>query len=181
MVDAYRFRKIEVSDWLLSHLARRERPMALDPHAVFEGPQAEAYEKYVSENWDKMAPWEQQQARDFLIGSKHPRRVTPSTSLTAPSPRAFLNQVKVDHGHPELFWTIRAGWVCVGATLLLSPLIFGILGIVLGVYNAKKGEQETGVIQVGLTLLAAVVAILIFLAGQEILGGLMPNPAGPIH
>ncbi len=153
--------------------------MAIDPRAVYEGPQAEAYEKYVRENWDKLAPWEQQQAREFLVASKHPGRVAQPRPMIAPSPRTFLNDVKNDDSHPELVWKIRAGWVCVFATLLLSPALFGIIGIALGVYIAKKGDPETGILQIGLTLLAAVFAILIYLGFSEIVDGIMPNPAGP--
>ncbi|MFL5759182.1 MAG: hypothetical protein ACJ789_05550 [Thermomicrobiales bacterium] len=153
--------------------------MATDPHAVYEGPQAEAYEKYVRENWEKLAPWEQQQAREFMVGSKHPRRVSPSGAASPSLPKSFLNADKGDQRHPELVWTIKAGWVFIILALLLSPLLFGILGVGVGVYNAKKGEPETGVLQVGLTILAVVLAILIYLAGSEILGSFMPNPAGP--
>jgi hypothetical protein len=63
--------------------------------------------------------------------------------------------------------------------LLLSPLFFGIIGVGVGFYNAKKGETETGILQIGLTIMAAVVAILIFLGFSEIVNGLIPNPAGP--
>src|SRR3954451_9413349 len=114
--------------------ARRKRPMAIDPRAVYEGPQAEAYETYVRENWDKLAPWEQQQAREFLVGGKHPGRVGQTRATVPAAPKTFLNDAKKDDGHPELIWKIRAGWVCIFATLLLSPILFGIIGISLGVY-----------------------------------------------
>src|SRR3954454_9791696 len=120
--------------------------MAIDPQAMYDTPQAETYENYVRENWEKLAPWEQRQAREFLVGSKHPGRVGPPTATLVGSPQTFLNEVQNDNGHPELVWTIRAGWVCIFATLLLSPFLFGIIGVGVGFYNAKKGETELGIL-----------------------------------
>ena len=38
------------------------------------------------------------------------------------------------------------GWICTGTSLLLLPLVFGIIGIILGYLVRSRGDKEQGTI-----------------------------------
>jgi hypothetical protein len=152
-----------------------ETSVAADPKAIDDSPQTEAYERYVHENWDKLQPWEQQQAQAFLTSQQHGSDGVPR-GLTVPSSyQPFLNDVARPFEHPELYWTIKCGWACVIGTFI-SPAIFGPLGFFFGIYNFWKGDQDKGIIQVALSLLVFVVMMVMLMAGQEIMRKLIPGP-----
>ena len=38
------------------------------------------------------------------------------------------------------------GWICTGTSLLFLPLVFGIIGIILGYLVRSRGDKEQGTI-----------------------------------
>jgi hypothetical protein len=149
--------------------------VAADPNTLYDTPQAESYEKYIHENWDKLPPWEQRQAQDFLFARLHAEDETARVFAARSANQPFLNDVAKPTEHPELYWTVKCGWVCFFGTFI-SPFIFGPLGVFFGVYNVWKGDQEKGALQIGLTILAFVVMVILLMAGQEIMRKLIPGP-----
>jgi hypothetical protein len=146
-----------------------------DPNALYDSAQVESYEKYVHENWDKLQPWEQRQAQAFLFARLHAEDEDSRVRAVHSANQPFLNDVVEPVEHPEVFWTVKCGWACALGTLV-SPFIFGPMGVLFGVYNVWKGEQEKGIFQIGLTILIFVVMMIMLAAGQEIMSRLIPGP-----
>jgi|SRR5215216_3700949 len=149
--------------------------MAADPSTMFDTAQAESYEKYVHENWDKLQPWEQRQAQAFLLGRLQASDEAPRTFSAPPSNQPFLNDVAKPKEHPEVYWTVKCGWACIIGTFI-SPFIFGPLGLFFGIYNTWKGENEKGILQIGVVIFVFVVMVIMLMAGQEIMRRLIPGP-----
>jgi hypothetical protein len=149
--------------------------VAVEPDALHQSPQAETYKQFVRENWDKLAPWEQRQAEAFLAADNGVGEFVAGVPVAPSSSQPFLNEPRKPIDHPELFWTVRIGWICALATLI-SPFFFGPLGTFFGVYNIWKGEHEKGIMQVGLSLVLFVLMIIMLMASFELLGRLIPGP-----
>src|SRR5262249_40854350 len=92
--------------------------------------QAEAYERHLRENWDRLPAWEQEQAqRYFAWKNANPGQLTDPHPVSPPR--------GADDG---LGWAVKGGYLCAVAAFLLSPLIFAPIGIVLGIYNITRGR-----------------------------------------
>jgi hypothetical protein len=149
--------------------------VAADPSAMFDTAQAESYEKYVHENWDKLQPWEQKQAQAFLLARLHAEDEAAPVLAVRSANQPFLNDVAKPKEHPEVYWTLKCGWACIIGTFI-SPFIFGPLGLFFGIYNTWKGENEKGILQIGVVIFVFVVMVIMLMAGQEIMRRLIPGP-----
>jgi hypothetical protein len=56
--------------------------------------------------------------------------------------------------------SVRAGYICVGLSLLIVPLFLGLAGFVLGIVNASKGYVGHGVGQIILSVICAYAGVL---------------------
>jgi hypothetical protein len=150
--------------------------VAIDPKTVYDSAQAESYERYVHENWDHLSPWEQRQAQEFLLARHRAEAEASGAPLyLQPAHQPFLNDAAPRPLPSGLNWTVKCAWACVVGTLL-SPFLFGPIGVFFGVYNIWKGEQEKGILQVGLVIFVFVVMMIMLAAGQELTQRMIPGP-----
>jgi len=56
--------------------------------------------------------------------------------------------------------SVRAGYICVGLSLLIVPLFLGLAGFILGIVNASKGYVGHGVGQIILSVVCAYAGVL---------------------
>jgi hypothetical protein len=59
----------------------------------------------------------------------------------------------------ELAW-ILVGYICIMASLLIFPPLFGVAGVGIGIRNKNKGYIEHGNIQIGLSIACAIVSMI---------------------
>ncbi|MEA2512315.1 MAG: hypothetical protein QOJ59_1802 [Thermomicrobiales bacterium] len=113
--------------------------------------QAEAYERHVRDNWDRLPAWEQEQAQRYFAW-----RDANSKSLFD-QPQGV--STRTSHGASS--WAIKAGYLCAVAAFLLSPLVFAPVGVLIGVFNIVRGRYGHGIAQVFLTVSCAVLAVVV--------------------
>jgi hypothetical protein len=113
--------------------------------------QAEAYERQLHENWDRMPAWEQEQAQRYFDW----KDANPG-SVIAQNPMAPTRGAD-----ERLSWAVKGGYLCAVATFLLSPIVFAPIGILLRIYNIIRGRYGHGVARVVLAVCCTVLAIVI--------------------
>jgi hypothetical protein len=113
--------------------------------------QAEAYERHLRENWDRLPTWEREQAeRYFAWRSANPRALIEAPAMVARPAR--------DDG---LSKAVKAGYLCAAAAFLLSPLVFAPVTILIGIYNITRGRYGHGIAQIVLAVVGTVLAIVL--------------------
>ena len=134
---------------------------------------AAAYERYISENWDSLQPFEQEQARSYLQ-AKFQEMQMPQPQLTAPAmspqpgfpsatpgyaygygygPGAFGPPKKEEEGE----WAIWAGYV--------GLLVFTPLAVFCGIYNLNKGRIGHGLVQLLIPVGLFIFVLMVVAAG----------------
>jgi hypothetical protein len=94
-------------------------------------PDAWAYERYIRENWDRLTPYQQEEARAYLQAKF--QRPTPAAATAAG-------------------WPVPLGYVCAFVAILFVPIILAPFAFGCGVYNASKGRTGHGVAQIILSI-----------------------------
>jgi hypothetical protein len=113
--------------------------------------QAEAYERHIRENWDRLPVWEQEQAQRYFAW----RDANPGSVID----RSPLSPTRgADEG---LSWAVKGGYLCAVAAFLLAPIVFAPIGILLGIYNIIRGRYGHGVAHVVLAVCGTVLAIVV--------------------
>jgi hypothetical protein len=103
---------------------------------------ATAYEQYLRANWDRLTPYEQEEARAYLQ-----------------SKFQYVQNGAVAHSAPG--WTVPVGYVCCALALVILPIIFTPAGFGLGIYNASKGRTGHGVAQVILSIVCGLIGAIL--------------------
>jgi hypothetical protein len=149
--------------------------------AVNPADQAAAYERYISENWDSLPPYEQEQAKAYMRskfeGSQQPGY---AGQFAAPNPPYAGQPMPAGYGQapwmnggsyygaygPGAFGPPKrdeAGWaVPVG---YIGVLFFTPLAIYCGIKNLTNGRSGHGYTQLLLGLLPWVLLMLVVAAG----------------
>jgi hypothetical protein len=148
---------------------------------------AAAYERYISENWDRLSPFEQDQARAYMqarfegVQPQQPPQVMP-TMHQQPQPMMAANPMP---GYPnpapgygsaapgygygmyggfaparredEGSWAVPVGYIGV---FLFTPLAIGC-----GIYNLTKGRTGHGLAQILIPVAFIVLFVMMVAAG----------------
>jgi hypothetical protein len=128
--------------------------------------QAVRYEQYVRENWDRMSPFEQDQARSYFAAKQQ--------AATQPNLYAMNGQSAYGYAQPAYggafspiampkeskggTWAIWVGYITV---FFFTPAAFGC-----GIYNLAKGRPVHGVLQMVLAVCSAILGAMIMMSGS---------------
>lgn len=123
---------------------------------------AAAYERYISENWDSLPPFEQEQARAYLQSRFQAMQPQLPHGGTAMSPQPGYPSAGAPYGYgmyggfapvkkeQEGGWAVPVGYI--------GLLFFTPLAVFCGIYNLTKGRTGHGLAQILIPI-----AILFFL------------------
>jgi hypothetical protein len=124
--------------------------------SMSQAEQAAGYERYVSEHWDTMSPFEQEQARAYFQAKYQP--VQPQPQAQQPFAMAMQPQAGYGYGYGQPSysggfapakreqgggWAVPVGYI---GLLLFTPLAF-----FCGIFNLTKGRTGHGIAQVVLS------------------------------
>lgn len=123
------------------------------PTAGYNQYAVDAYEHYIRENWERLSPFEQEQARAYM----HSKFLAAS---------AGVPQFQAQSSAPD--WTVPAGYICAGISMFLFPIIFAPAALGLGIYNGTKGRAGHATAQI---ILAIVCGMIGFILGALIWAG----------
>ena len=118
------------------------------PHPLAPG-QAE-YETYLRENWDRLAPYEQEVGRAYLLAKEQGK-----ISATLPIQRPEYAGYQTSGYAPAAQGTSLA--VLFG---YIAAFVFTPAGIVLGIYNMTQGRTGHGIAQILLSIGLIVVGVM---------------------
>jgi hypothetical protein len=104
----------------------------MSTNASQQAQQAWAYEQYIRDNWDKLTPFQQEEARAYLRSKFQ----GPPAAATAPAEG----------------WPVPAGYICAGISILFLPPLFALIALGCGIYNASKGRTGYGIAQIILAI-----------------------------
>ena len=137
---------------------------------------AAAYERYINDNWDRLQPFEQEQARAYMQakfqGTPQPQPMMPASP--APGyPSAAPGYPSMDPGYgygygmyggfapsrreDEGSWAVPVGYIGV---LVFTPLAIGC-----GIYNLTKGRTGHGLAQILIPIGVFVLLMMALAAG----------------
>jgi hypothetical protein len=106
--------------------------MSMSTNASQHAQNAWAYEQYIRDNWDKLTPYQQEEAQAYL------------SAKFQGSPKPAAASVKG--------WPVPTGYVCAGISLFFLPPLFALIALGCGIYNATKGRTGHGIAQIILAI-----------------------------
>jgi len=113
---------------------------------------AAAYERHISDNWDSLSPFEQEQARSYLQ-AKFQAMQNPQSAQSRNQQPNYLNSSPMYGtygGYAPAQREQGGGWaVPVG---YIGLLIFTPLAFICGIYNLTKGRSGHGIAQIVLSV-----------------------------
>ncbi|MFL5759580.1 MAG: hypothetical protein ACJ789_07575 [Thermomicrobiales bacterium] len=100
-----------------------------------------AYEQYIRDNWDRLTPYQQEEARAYL-----------NSKFQAPA----------THAQPAAKgWPVQVGYICAVMAVLILPIIFAPAAVGCGIYNVKKGRSNHGTAQIALGIACGILGMVI--------------------
>jgi hypothetical protein len=102
---------------------------------------ARIYEQYIRDNWDRLTPYQQEEARAYLYS----RFQQPAAKAESP-PKG---------------WPVPVGYVCAAVSILFLPIIFAPAALGCGIYNLKKGRSNHGTAQISLAIACGILGMVL--------------------
>jgi hypothetical protein len=100
-----------------------------------------AYEQYIRDNWDRLTPYQQEEARAYLYS----RFQGPATTAQAAAKG----------------WPVPVGYVCAALSILFFPIILAPAALGCGIYNSKKGRSGHGLAQIILSIVCGLTGMVL--------------------
>jgi hypothetical protein len=101
---------------------------------------ARIYEQYIRDNWDRLTPYQQEEARAYLYS-----RFQQPTAAAKPAKG----------------WPVPVGYVCAMLSVLILPIVLGPAAIGCGIYNVKHGRSNHGTAQISLGIACGILGMVL--------------------
>ena len=105
-------------------------------------PDVLAYERYVRENWDRLTPFQQEEARAYLQAR-------------------FQGAAPVAREKPAAGWPVPVGYAAAILSILILPIVLAPFAFGCGVYNASKGRSGHGTAQIVLSIVCGLLGFVL--------------------
>jgi hypothetical protein len=140
--------------------------------SLSQSEQSARYEQYVRENWDRMSPSEQDQARSYFQAKQQAESQPNLYAVSAQGTYGGGYGAYSQPGYGGAFAPIAtpqkaqggawALWVGYPALFFFTPLAFGC-----GIYNLVKGRPVHGVVQMVLAVFSAILGVMMVMSGSS--------------